>query len=81
MEVDAHYLATCDNYHLTRKNASFHLDILHCHLWGEDFRCGGQGNARLPAGIAGALQVEMCRYRLDMEGFWPGDNYWIIAVS
>jgi hypothetical protein len=28
------YLATFNNYHLTRKNASFHLHIMHCHLWG-----------------------------------------------
>jgi hypothetical protein len=28
------YLAICDNYHLPRENASFHLVILHGLLWG-----------------------------------------------
>jgi hypothetical protein len=31
------YLATCDNYHLTRKNASYHLVIWNGQLWGGRF--------------------------------------------
>jgi len=69
-----------DNYHLTRKNASFHLVIWHGHLWGEDFRCRRSRKARLPAGMAGNHQVEGYWYFLNMEGFWLGDNYQIIAA-
>ena len=31
------YLASFDNYHLTRNNSRFDMDILHCHLWGGCF--------------------------------------------
>ena len=41
----------------------------------------GQGNARLPAGMAGIIQAKKAIYLLNMEGFWPVDNYRIIAAS
>jgi hypothetical protein len=44
-----------------------------------DFRCRGQGNARLPAGTAGVFQTRKFRYGSNMEGFWPDDNCRIIA--
>ena len=57
IEVDAHYLAMSDNYHLPRKNASFHLAILRRHLWGGRFQIAVLGerqvtgvNGRGPSG-------------------------------
>jgi len=38
------------------------------------------GNARLPAGMAGILQVKKDGYPLDMEGFGPCDKFLIRAV-
>ena len=36
--MGSNYLATCDNYHLTRKDDSYHLIILRGHLWGGRFK-------------------------------------------
>jgi hypothetical protein len=35
------YLATCDNDHLTRKNAGYHLVIWNGQLWRERFQVSG----------------------------------------
>ena len=37
-----------DNYHLPRKNSSFHLIILHGHLWGGRFEMAGVGERVVP---------------------------------
>jgi hypothetical protein len=37
-----------DNYHLPRKNSSFHLIILHGHLWGGRFQMAGVGERVVP---------------------------------
>jgi hypothetical protein len=47
----------------------------------DDFKCSGLNQARLPVGMRGGHTVKERRYALDMEGFSPGDNYRIIAVS
>ena len=51
------YLAMIDNYHLTRKNATFRFVIWNGQLWGERFqmavigeRLGTGGNGREPSG-------------------------------
>jgi hypothetical protein len=36
--MDSGLLATCDNYHLPRKNASYRFVILHGHPWGGRFQ-------------------------------------------
>jgi hypothetical protein len=62
MEVDATSLATFDNYRLPRKNDSYHLVILHGHLWGGRFqmvvirkgRVTG-GNGMKPSGRKGLI--------------------------
>ena len=36
--MNSNSLATLDNYHLFRKNASYHLVIWHRHLWGGRFQ-------------------------------------------
>jgi len=46
------YLAILDNYHLTRKNANFHIVIWHGHPWGGRFQMAGVGE-RLVAGANG----------------------------
>ena len=58
--TDGDYLATCDNYHLTRKNDSYQLVIWNGHLWGERFQTaamgecqGTDGNGRDPLGSKG----------------------------
>jgi hypothetical protein len=38
-----------DNYHLTRKNASYHLLILHGPLWGGRFQMAATGKRQLTA--------------------------------
>ena len=48
--VGSDYLATSNNYHLTRKNASFHLVILHRHLWGGIFQMAGVGERQVTSG-------------------------------
>jgi len=66
-EEDAGLLATCDNYHRPRKKASYHLVILHGHLWGgrvrvaviEERQVTG-GNGRNPSGQEGWIS----------SGFW-----------
>ena len=46
----------------------------------DDFRYQRLKKARIPAGMAGIFQTKNYGYGLDMEGFWSGDNYRIIAV-
>ena len=55
--MDSDYLATSDNYHLPRKNASYRFVIWNGQLWGERFqmavigeRLGTGGNGREPSG-------------------------------
>lgn len=43
-------LATCDNYYLTGKNASYHLMILQGHLWGGGFQMSGVGQRQIAGG-------------------------------
>jgi len=31
--------------------------------------------------MAGIIQAKKAGYPLDMEGFWLGDKFWIIAVT
>jgi len=59
-KVNAEYLAMFDNYHLPQKNASYHLVILHGHLWGGRFQMAVVGerqvtgeNVRNPSGPEG----------------------------
>jgi hypothetical protein len=47
-----------DNYHLTRKNTSYHIVILHGHLWGGRFQMAVVGNARLPVEMSGGHQAK-----------------------
>jgi len=54
-----------DNYHLPRENATFRFVIWHGHLWGGRLQMAVIGDARLPAEMAGGLQVEKSRYTLD----------------
>jgi len=39
-----------DNYHLTRKNATFRFVILHRHLWGERFQMTVIGERQVTGG-------------------------------
>jgi hypothetical protein len=43
-------LATCDNYHLPRENASYHLIILRGHLWGGRFQMAVIGEGQVTGG-------------------------------
>jgi hypothetical protein len=47
---DESYLATINNYHLTRKNASFHIVIWHGHLWGGISQMAGIGERQVDGG-------------------------------
>jgi hypothetical protein len=62
-------------------NATFLLIILHGHLWGGRFQMSGVGDAWLPAGMPGILQVGKYCYLLVMEGFWLSDKFLIRADS
>ena len=44
---DGDYLATFDNYHLPRENASFHIIILHGHPWRGRFQMAGVGERQV----------------------------------
>ena len=46
-----------------------------------DFGCQRLKKARLPGRKKEPFQVEMYWYALEMGGFWPGANYWIIAET
>ena len=61
---DRDYLAASfDNYHHPRKNASYHLDILHGHLWGKDFRYQFIKEVGLSGGAGlGSLSSTAVRY-------------------
>jgi hypothetical protein len=39
-----------DNYHLSRKNGSYHLVILRGHLWGERFQMVVMGERQVADG-------------------------------
>ena len=41
-----------NNYHLTRKKASYHLVILHGHPWGGRFQMAGVGERQFTGGNA-----------------------------
>jgi len=54
-----------NNYHLPRKNASYHLVIWNGHLWGVGFQMAGVGerqisggNGRGPSGQEGLIWFE-----------------------
>jgi hypothetical protein len=77
----AMFLAKTANHQKFQKVADM-VTISWMGICGEEyFGCRCQGNARIPAGMAGGHQVERSRYGLDMEGFWTGDNCRIIAVT
>jgi len=48
--MDSSSLAMFNNYHLTRKNASYHLDILRGHLWGGRFQMAVIGERSVTSG-------------------------------
>ena len=53
-------LATLDNYHLPRKNASYRFVILRGHLWGERFQKAGVGGRQgdLPPVVVPSFKLE-----------------------
>jgi len=67
--MDRISLAMIDNYHLTRKNATFRFVILHRHPWGGRFRVlkieGGQNTGEKDRNPSG----QEADYPLNMEVF------------
>jgi hypothetical protein len=45
-----HQPAIGDNYHHPRENASYHLVILQCHLWGEKSQMPAIGGRQITGG-------------------------------
>jgi len=69
-------LAILDNYHLPRKNASYHLVILRGHLWGERFQMAVIGERQFYGGNGRNLSGQV---RMDMGAFWLSDKFRIRA--
>ena len=51
-------LASFDNYHLTRKNASYHIVILRGHLWGGRFQMAGVGERQVIGWNGGVFRLK-----------------------
>ena len=77
-------LANCDNYHLTRENAMYHLVILHGHLWGGRFQMALIGERQFNGGNGRngrIFQTEKSRYVLNRLNFQRVDKLLIRADS
>ena len=65
MAENSEYLAMIDNYHLSRKNASYRLVIWHGHLWGGRLQMAVIGERQVTEGNernSSGREVSLCHH-------------------